>query len=95
MNAGQVQQPRGRFARGWQCQFIGDGCSAYIKKRLMFDFVPGQPGSGGRIPPEHPPWLTKVGVQGKPKVERWFWSMEEALEWANNELKFAELKRIE
>lgn len=77
----------GNFSHGWYCQFYGKHGSAYVRRRVRFD-------DGKKVPLPHAPWLAKVGPNGKRKVELWFWSMEEALAWANGELQLAAAKEL-
>lgn len=78
------------FGRGWQVTAPG---GIFIRHRLKFDPVSNVPGSGRRLTKDEPPWLlSRSFVHGGRK---WFWTLDEAMVWAVNELALRETKELQ
>lgn len=73
------------LSRGWVCSFG----NVTVRHRLRFDYN-GDKGSACRLPPDHPPWL----VSGLPDGRKWFYSLEEALAWAQGEISMQRVRGL-
>ena len=87
----------GVFSRGWSLKFERPGASFFIRHRV-------KDAKGKRLPYGHPPWLLEgwtgtrgIGVRGLSleRHERWFYSIEAALGYAQAQIGFAGLRAME
>ncbi|MDZ4342143.1 MAG: hypothetical protein U1E51_06850 [Candidatus Binatia bacterium] len=65
-----------------------------IRHRVRFDYT-GRKGSASPLPKGHPPWLVSGIPTHLGKDQRWFYSLEAALVWAQGEMAMKTTRSLE